>query len=372
MEDRFAFVADWYDPHAALIRKYRVLYYPGDDSCEMIDDKTKRLFLRRSKCGGIGLEDLYVGSVVTVNARQLTLTAFGDEYTRNRFLDEKELTLAMVKPDCMAKFPEILVAILDGGLSVANAKTVKLSKKEAKEFYIEHEQKPFFGDLIQLMIEGPILVLELVGRDAVRRWRDMMGPTDPVVAHTTSPLSLRARYGTDATRNACHGSDSRLSAEREIKYLFDDAVGVTTATFIGSTLGIVKPRAVKDGLLGHILTDIVKSGLEITALATFNLEKANAEEFYEVYKGVVHEYGEMVRELCSGTCVAMEISGDDVHERFRKLVGPVDPEIARHLRPQTLRAKYGIDKIRNGVHCTDLAEDALLEVEYFFKIISLQ
>ena len=362
-------MADWYDPHAALIRKYHLLYYPGDNTCEMIDEKTKRLFLKRSKCESIGLGDLHIGSVVTINARQLMLTEFGDEYTRRNLRDERELTLAVVKPDGMAKFPEMLVTILEGGFSLANAKTVKLSKKEAREFYIEHKQKPFFDDLTQLMAEGPILAMELVGSDAVRRWREAIGSTDPVAARASNPLSLRARYGTNITRNACHGSDSLSSAEREIKYLFGGSVGVTTATFTNNTLGIIKPRAVRDGLVGKILMDIVESGLEITALATFNLEKANAEEFYEVYRGVVHEYRDMVQELCSGMCVAMEISGEDSHERFRKLAGPMDPEIARHLRPSTLRAKYGIDKVQNGIHCTDLADDAPLEVEYFFKIL---
>lgn len=369
MEDRFAFVADWYDPHAGLVRRYRVLYYPGDRTCEMIDDKTKRLFLKRSKCETVSPGDLRVGSVVTVNARQLTLTEFGDEYTRNRLRDEREATLALVKPDGMNKFPEILVAASEAGFSVTRAKMVRLSEREVGEFYAEHRQKPFFGDLTRLMTEGPVLALELVGGDAVRRWRDAIGPTDPAEARVGSPSSLRARYGTDVTRNACHGSDSSSSAKREIEYVFERGAGVVTATFADSTLGIVKPRAVKDGLTWRILKDVAEAGLKVTALATFNLEKANAEEFYEAYRGVVHEYVDMATELCGGTCVAVEISGDDAQERFRKLAGPVDPEIARHLRPHTLRAKYGIDKTRNAVHCTDLPEDARLEVEYFFKIL---
>ncbi|XP_065180479.1 nucleoside diphosphate kinase homolog 7-like isoform X2 [Sycon ciliatum] len=104
----------------------------------------------------------------------------------------------------------------------------------------------------------------------------------------------------------------------------------------------------------------------------YHLDKSTAEEFLEVYRGVVAEYPEMVSELCSGACVAMALThqhGDACVEQFRQFVGPADPEIARHLRPSTLRAKYGHNKLKNAVHCTDLADDGMQEVEYFFKIL---
>ncbi|CAH2220401.1 nucleoside diphosphate kinase 7 [Pelobates cultripes] len=78
---------------------------------------------------------------------------------------------------------------------------------------------------------------------------------------------------------------------------------------------------------------------------------------------------EMVAELCCGPCVALEVCQTDAPQRFREFCGPADPEIARHLRPKTLRAEFGKTKIKNAVHCTDLPEDAALEVQYFFKIL---
>ena len=81
---------------------------------------------------------------------------------------------------------------------------------------------------------------------------------------------------------------------------------------------------------------------------------------------------DMVNELSSGPCIAMEIRKDveEVVPEFRKLVGPADPSIAKVLRPNTLRAKFGIDKVKNGIHCTDLPEDGVLEAEYFFRLLS--
>lgn len=80
----------------------------------------------------------------------------------------------------------------------------------------------------------------------------------------------------------------------------------------------------------------------------------------------------MVNELSSGPCIVLEVTGqgDNIPTKFREFVGPADPEIARHLRPNTLRAKFGHTKINNAIHCTDLPEDGALEVEYFFRILS--
>ncbi|KAH0625011.1 hypothetical protein JD844_033016, partial [Phrynosoma platyrhinos] len=116
------------------------------------------------------------------------------------------------------------------------------------------------------------------------------------------------------------------------------------------------------GLTGKIIKSILDGGFEISALQMFYMDRANSEEFYAIYKGVVPEYPEMVVELCSGPCIALEIRQVDPEKAFRDFCGPSDPEIARYLRPGTLRAVYGKNKIQNAVHCTDLPEDGLLEV----------
>ncbi|MBN3279249.1 NDK7 kinase, partial [Polyodon spathula] len=72
----------------------------------------------------------------------------------------------------------------------------------------------------------------------------------------------------------------------------------------------------------------------------------------------------MVAELCSGPCMALEIHGSEAPKTFREFCGPADPEIARHLRPHTLRAVFGKNKVQNAVHCTDLPDDGILEVKF--------
>ena len=79
----------------------------------------------------------------------------------------------------------------------------------------------------------------------------------------------------------------------------------------------------------------------------------------------------MVESLASGSCIAMEITGSDsdVVEKFRELCGPSDPAVAKLLRPNSIRARFGTNKVNNAVHCTDLPEDGTLEVEFFFNVL---
>ncbi|XP_030228045.1 nucleoside diphosphate kinase homolog 7 [Gadus morhua] len=372
MEDRYAFLAEWYDPSATLLRRYQLLYYPKDGSVEMFDVKNQRVFLRRTRYEGLQQQDLFVGSLVNVFSRQLKLVEYGDQYTANKLGSKKERTLAMVKPDALSRLGDILETIHAANLIVIKAKMTTLTLSQASDFYMEHQSKPFFSNLVQFMSSGPVVAMELMGDEAIGAWRRLLGPTDSATARQEAQGSVRARFGTDGTQNAGHGSDSVASAAREVEFFFPSTAGhgpSNTAQYTECTCCIIKPHALSQGLAGKVLNSISKAGFEISALQMFTMDRANAEEFYEVYKGVVTEYPNMVSELCSGPCLALEVRGSDTPKSFRDFCGPADPEIARHLRPETLRALYGKDKVQNAVHCTDLPDDALLEVQYFFKIL---
>lgn len=100
----------------------------------------------------------------------------------------------------------------------------------------------------------------------------------------------------------------------------------------------------------------------------FNMDRPTAEEFFEIYKGVLPEFGAIIDQMIVGPSIVLEVRQENVVKAFRDLVGPMDPEIAKNLRPKTLRARFGIDRCRNAVHCTDLPEDGTLESEYWFSI----
>ncbi|XP_074523856.1 nucleoside diphosphate kinase homolog 7 isoform X3 [Halichoeres trimaculatus] len=338
----------------------------------MFDVKNQRIFLRRTKYEHLNPEDLFVGNRVNVFSRQLNLIDYGDQYTANKLGSKKERTLALIKPGVVTKIGDIIESIYSSNLIVTKAKMTKLTWSQAADFYAEHQSKPIFNNLLQFVSSGPVVAMELVGDEAMSIWRRLLGPADSAVARKEAPQSVRAQFGTDGIKNVGHGSDSVAAAARELEFFFPSTIGhgpSNTAIFTDCTCCIIKPHAVSEGLTGKILNSISAAGFEISALQMFNVDRANAEEFFEVYKGVVTEYPNMVTELCSGPCMVLEIHGTDTPKTFREFCGPADPEIARHLRPDTLRALYGKDKVKNAVHCTDLPEDGVLEVQYFFKIL---
>lgn len=159
------------------------------------------------------------------------------------------------------------------------------------------------------MTSGRLLALELVSESAVTKWRTLLGPTDSPTAKLQQPTSIRALYGTDNTRNAAHGSDSEQSAKRELHFFFGAKPPVGRC-FVGNdtTLAVIKPHALRSRHTGSIVQDILGT-FDVTAMEMFTLDKQNAAEFFEAYKGVVSsgEYSSMVEQLTSGSCVALEV-----------------------------------------------------------------
>ncbi|RMD83432.1 MAG: nucleoside-diphosphate kinase [Candidatus Dadabacteria bacterium] len=131
-----------------------------------------------------------------------------------------ERTLSIVKPDAVAKnaVGAILSACEAAGLRIVASKMVHLTKAQAEGFYAVHRDKPFFEDLTRFMSEGPIVVSVLEGENAIERYRQLLGNTDPAKAEEGT---IRRRFGTDIERNAAHGSDGPETAAFEIDYFFN-------------------------------------------------------------------------------------------------------------------------------------------------------
>ena len=133
----------------------------------------------------------------------------------------EERTLAIIKPDAVARhlIGEIIKKIEESGLSIQAMKMIRLSKRQAMGFYKVHEGKPFYGSLTDFMSSGPCVVLVLEGREAIRRYRDLMGATNYEEA---AEGTIRREFATDIEKNAVHGSDSPESAHFEIGYFFGE------------------------------------------------------------------------------------------------------------------------------------------------------
>jgi len=130
-----------------------------------------------------------------------------------------ERTLSIVKPDAVAKnvIGQIYSRFEAGGLKIIAARMVHLSRHEAEGFYAVHRRRPFFNDLVNFMVSGPVLVQVLEGDSAIQKNRDLMGATDPKKA---ARGSIRADFADSIDANAVHGSDAPETAAMEIAYFF--------------------------------------------------------------------------------------------------------------------------------------------------------
>ncbi|MEN9474277.1 nucleoside-diphosphate kinase [Malikia spinosa] len=130
-----------------------------------------------------------------------------------------ERTLSIIKPDAVAKnvIGQIVSRFENAGLKIAAAKLVQLSRAEAEGFYAVHAARPFFNDLVNFMISGPVFVQVLEGEGAILKNRELMGATDPKKAEAGT---IRADFAESIDANAVHGSDAPETAAVEIAYFF--------------------------------------------------------------------------------------------------------------------------------------------------------
>ena len=130
-----------------------------------------------------------------------------------------ERTFAIIKPDAVERrlAGTVLARIIEAGFTVRAMRLQHLTKREAEGFYAVHRERQFFGELTDFMSSGPCVLLALEAPDAIRKWRDTMGPTDPSKA---APGTLRRDFGESIGRNATHGSDAPETAAFELGYFF--------------------------------------------------------------------------------------------------------------------------------------------------------
>ncbi|MEL1223516.1 MAG: nucleoside-diphosphate kinase [Candidatus Neomarinimicrobiota bacterium] len=130
-------------------------------------------------------------------------------------------TFAIIKPDAVkaGNTGKIYDRIIQAGFHIMSAKLLKLTNQQAREFYAVHEERPFFGDLIEFMTSGPCMVLALQKDNAVSSWRETIGATNPKDAEDHT---IRKDFASNVQENAVHGSDSDENAEKEIAFFFSD------------------------------------------------------------------------------------------------------------------------------------------------------
>lgn len=288
------------------------------------------------------MDDLYAGNIVLIYGRQYQITGYSDAFTTERFRSFTQKTCVVVISDGIPELGSILELVENNGLKITNLRLLELREVEAKSLY----DNP---NIVKAITKGPIVAIELTGSDAIEKWKSLMGNT----------FSL--------------ASNSSIDAQTELEFYFSKES--PTKQKDNATLALIKPHAVSEGNIGKIIKQILVNGFTINRLELVQLDHTNAEDFLEVYKGVLQEYTAMVDEYSSGSCIVLELihskNPSNTIELFRELCGPYDPELAKILRSQSIRSLFGKDSVHNAIHCTDLEEDAPLEIDFFFRILKM-
>ena len=338
-EARLAFIVDYNDTQAGLVRKYQLCYYTSDGTIEMHDMKNRRMFLKRCTCAQVTPRSLYVGATITVYSRKLHVVGYADDATKQVYSGESESAVVAVPPASFDSLGDVLISITNAGLRIKNLNTLKLSWDEAEEL-TKGDGDRWSGHTMA--------AIEVLGSGASGVWKT---------------IEEECNYGTWC----CDKDSAQLWAD----WFFGQGSARSersSAEMRDCTIAIVKPHAVAQHG-GAIVRDILAEGFRITALKMLSLDLGDAADFFDVYKGVVPEFRAMAEQLSAGASWVIEIQGENPVHALRELCGPHDTDIAKVLRPHSLRAKYGTTRTLNALHCTDLPEDGETESDFFFNVM---
>ncbi|KAL4125053.1 hypothetical protein PRIC2_008643 [Phytophthora ramorum] len=346
-EQQLAFFLEWYDPQSGLKKGY-IMHYHGDNTVELVERMSRKLFLKRIRIPTVNFDDLYIGGSVTVYSRQLTIMEPANEFTRQMLLQREDKALFVISPNGYSQMGRIIQLIEQSDLSVRDLRMVQLQQTHIVTLQSmgaindNNQQQSLLRDvsvLVEVRVSSPKVVqdskVKLVGA----------GLADAVLIVNTG----LGAFSTGASPND---------------------VFRTSAVLDNCTLCILRPRIVREARVGEIVDAIVTAGFEVSALQLVHFQMHEADELFQIYKGVVRQYHEMIKYMCSSPCLALEVRGEDVVRRFRELCGPFDVQVAKTLRPNSLRAKFGRSNIYNALHCTDCPEDAVLECQFVFRSLS--
>ncbi|KAK7939530.1 hypothetical protein WMY93_002856 [Mugilogobius chulae] len=267
-----------------------------------------------------------------------------------------ERTLALIRPDVARESrDEILRRISEAGFNVALQREVTLTEEQVRQFYSQQVDESYFPALLKTMTSGPVLALVLAKMEAVQHWNSMLGLSDVAEAKAENPECLRAQFCVEGEPiNQLHGSASTEEAQQEIKFFFPRQ----------DTLAMIKPDAVEEHK-DEILEEIRRKGFSIKNYQETILSEEMAEEFYKEHKDKSF-YSQLVQFICSGPCLQLVLSKENAVEDWRMVMGPTDPDKAKEIFPDSLRARFASDILHNAVHGSSSVEQADREIQLLF------
>nr|KAF6338318.1 NME/NM23 family member 8 [Pipistrellus kuhlii] len=291
-----------------------------------------------------------------------------DEENVHKFIDiffpdfkniKLEKILALLRPDLFqAKKEDVLSIILNEGFLILMQRQVVLSEEEARKLCKEYENEDYFENVIRYMTSGPSLALVLVRENGLQHWKELIGPSTVQEAKQSLLKSLCVQFAMGSLPiNQLYGSDSLEAAERDIQYFFPPQ----------KTLALIKPHVTPEQREA-ILHRIKEAGFEIIRIKEILLLKEDADKIY--YK-ITHKnfYNSVLEILATGPSLVMVLSKWNAVLDWRRMMGPTDPNEAKLLSPDSIRAQFGISTLRNAVHGSTNATEAVQAIQNIFEEI---
>jgi nucleoside-diphosphate kinase len=361
------------EPTTNFARPMILTLWPSVGEVQLFDTGPKKMFLKRTAPPEkISLPHLFLGATVVICARPYKVIDYADGQTRRVVGSARGSALVLVLPEFYASAGQVVQLLQGEGVGIGRLRMVRFSDAEAAAFEAlgrEGSGGGGGGGASELSRDH-MLAIECVGEDIIARTHEAVGPTDPATARAVAPRSVRALLGgADRGSGVVRVSPGVAAAAAEVAFVFERASPYTAVCTHCAAL-VIKPHAVEAGHVGALLHALLVGGFEVSALRSVALSRGDAGDFLEPYKGVAPEFERWVGELSSGVCVAVEVRGENVVPRLRELAGPVDVAVARVLAPDSLRAKFGVDNVKNAVQVTDVDVDGPLETKFLFTVVA--
>ncbi|XP_061269999.1 thioredoxin domain-containing protein 3 isoform X2 [Bos javanicus] len=268
-----------------------------------------------------------------------------------------EKILALLRPALANERTEdVLNKIQDEGFKILLQRQIVLSEEEAKTLCKEYENKDYFGNVIENMTSGPSLALVLVRENGLGHWKQLIGPSNVEEAKEYFPECLCAQFAIEGLPiNQLYGSDSLEAAEREIQHFFPPQ----------HTVALIKPHVTQEQR-EDIMKIIKETGFDITQMKETLLIEEEAEKIYFKIKRKAF-YKDVLDVLAEGTSLVMILTKWNAVSDWRRLMGPTDPEEARLLSPDSIRAQFGKNILKNAVHGASNMEEAMETISRMFE-----
>nr|CCC90051.1 putative nucleoside diphosphate kinase [Trypanosoma congolense IL3000] len=341
-DPHLSFFCEQYDHIAHRTNRYVLQFYFEDHTVEMRQVSNSKLHLKRAPFPHLSRENFKLGNSLSLLGGVVKLVSYADEVTRELCGTSDETTVVMFGEQLLPRLGHCLAVLVEEcGFSILDMQMVWVPPETAAAYAVPPE-----------LGSGRVVVVKCANTNGIQCGIDFMD-------------RIKGAYAATCDVEISKWEQLLELAKEHPVAIHDD---------VNSTVVIVKSHSLQKLAGGVIMQQLIDEGLELSAVALRHLTSRDATELLTPYKGVLPDFTETVESLFGSVWVMQFVSLDekvDVISLGREVCGPFDPTIAKELKPRSIRARFGVNRAYNAVHCCDLPEEGPLYANFFFKTPSI-